>query len=163
MERCAIELGELKQDLDDLQPTVLHVAAHVEYGLVHLSAEDAKVSAATGYDLGAAIRNANVPPALVVLSGCDTGTVCQMLTGPGHLASGIPVPAATGWHGNLNDRQARLFTERFYARLAAGATVNEAFDGPFITVTTRWPGQAQPYLSGNAVMVPFPAGPALSE
>jgi len=158
IERCAIELGELNQELDKLRPAVLHLAAHFDFGLVRLSAGQASVAAITTTDLTRTIRAARALPELVGLTGCDTEAVCEALTDPSQ--PGGPILAAAGWRGRLNDPQARLFTERFYAGLATGASVGTAFEAPMITVTTRWPEQAEPYLAGNPLAVPFPSSSA---
>lgn len=154
-ERCAVELGELQQELDRLRPAVLHLAAHLESGMVFLSAEDDKPSATSVFDLCQAIRTLDQPPRLVVLNGCDTDSACQVLTRLDQ-GTGLPVTAAVGWRGTITDSRARFFARRLYEQLAAGSSAGNAFQAPHLTVTTRWPGRMEPVLHGNALVSPFP-------
>jgi CHAT domain len=155
IERCAVELGELKQELDELHPAILHVAAHFDFGLVHLSAENGRTSATLTWDLCTSIRDTQTPPVLVVLNGCETASLSETLTDqrPG---VGKPVTTAIGWRGRLKDPQAQLFAERLYAGLASGTDAGHSFAGPQITVTARWPGQVWPRLSDSPLTIPFP-------
>jgi transposase-like protein len=153
-ERCAVELGELKQELDALRPAALHLAAHLQYGLVYLSAEDGKPSATSVHDVCDAIRTSEQPPRLVVFNGCDTAHACHMLTQLNE-ARGLPVASAIGWCGTLEDSRGRFFAQRFYAQLAGGDQVGRSFESPRLTITARWPDRTKPVLYGNALVSPF--------
>jgi hypothetical protein len=152
-ERCAVEISELRQDLNDLRPAVVHVAAHFNLGSVHLSLNGETAAILTN-DLCRVIHAVKAPPDLVVLNGCDTWTYADQLTRP-DAAGIVHVLAAAGWRGQVTDAQARLFAERFYGELASGREVGTAFETAALTVTIQWPGQGEPRLDGFTGITPL--------
>lgn len=154
IERFNIEIAEIRRELDESRPAVLHLAAHADFGAVHLSLDGA-ASGVLHTDLHRAIRSATVRPTLVVLNCCDSEMLARNLAALG--AGGDPgVEAAVGWHGAVTDEQAQVFAGRLYRGLATASTIGQPFDDAHLTVTARWPDQAIPRLFGNAAVSLLP-------
>jgi hypothetical protein len=141
IERHCIEIAELRREIDNHRPTVVHLAAHADIGGICVSLNGAPM-AVIDSDLAIAIRAAAHRPRLVVLSYCDSENLARMLTG----SPADHVEAAIGWRGKVTDPQARTFASLFYQRLHDITAIVPAFDDAQLTVTARWPDQAAPHL-----------------
>jgi hypothetical protein len=157
IERSNIEITEIRRELDAANPAVLHLAAHSDFGAVHLHAGSLR-SAILHADVHQTVRSAVQPPLMVVLSCCDTEQLARSLTTRGAVRGGPTVHTAIGWRGAVTDEQAHLFAEVFYRRLAEPAAVGPSFGDAHLAVTSRWKGQAEPRLFGDAAAVPLAHG-----
>lgn len=109
-ERACIELGELSRELDNLRPSVLHLAAHSAFSGLFLSLDGNAWS--VGYDAFAAIIEQSFRPKLVVLNICDSHDLSRTLRGL--------VNALITWPGQTDDGRCRTFAGQLYKALASG-------------------------------------------
>lgn len=115
-ERACIELGELSRELDQLHPSVLHLAAHSAFSGLVLSLDG--VAWSVGYDAFAAMIERSFRPQLVVLNRCDSHALSHLLRGL--------VEALITWPGQTNDDSCRAFAGQLYKALGFGDTVAQA-------------------------------------
>jgi hypothetical protein len=152
VERSNVEITEFRQQLEAVRPAVLHLAAHMAFGTIHLSLDRNPVALLPD-DVHLAIRAATWRPTLVVLNCCDSDRLARSLTvDTGGQATAA---AAVGWRGTVNEEQTRVFARVLYRRLAGAASLGALFDDAHLTVTATWPDQARPVLHGNAAIGPL--------
>ncbi|HSV66519.1 MAG TPA: hypothetical protein VLJ59_11510 [Mycobacteriales bacterium] len=139
-EMSCVGLAEIPLSLDDMCPTVLHLAAHSSFGgvVLLLAGDSLYVPVET---LAKAVVRARIPPRLVVANFCDSACLA------GYLAQAVEVVIA--WPGVVDDEQSRLFAGLFYGLLASGRPVREAARDATEAVVARWPGLCGPELFGT--------------
>lgn len=144
IERANIEIAELRREIEQHRPAVVHLAAHVHMGLIHLSIDGAPMAVLPG-DIARAIQAAVNQPYAVVFNCCDTEQLAhQLARREDRLSTGATL--AIGWRGEVTDEQARTFASMLYGAYDGPHTIIAAFDDARLTVTARWPGQAMPLL-----------------
>jgi len=122
--RPAATPEDLLDGLNDLRPHVVHFSGHGGGGAVAMDNSDINSPEARrlSFDqLSRAIRTAGTPPTLLVLNACDT------VEGAGELLL-HSVPVIVAMASSVLDEAAATFAARFYAGIAAGLTVQKAFD-----------------------------------
>jgi hypothetical protein len=139
-----IELSELGRYLDELCPSVLHVAAHSSFGGISLSLDGSPLS--VSYEAFIATIKRSFRPRLVVMSVCGSHALSGGLTGL--------VESLITWPDVVDDNQSRVFARQLYHALAAGRTVGQAYDDSF-TILERWPGLYPPVLTGDHALAIF--------
>jgi hypothetical protein len=118
IERTNIEIAELRREIERHRPTVVHLAAHADMGLIHLSTDGAP-TAVRPADITHVIRSATHQRHTVVFNCCDSEQLArQMVLREHQLSTGGML--AIGWRGDVTDEQARTFASLLY----------RAFDGP---------------------------------
>jgi len=115
-ERACIELAELSRELDQLHPSVLHLAAHSAFSGLILSLDD--IAWSIGHDAFATMIERSFRPRLVVLNLCDSHALSHVLR--------RLVEALITWPGQTDDARCRTFTGQLYKALALGDTVAQA-------------------------------------
>ncbi|MFC4063397.1 hypothetical protein [Actinoplanes subglobosus] len=144
IERANIEIAEFRREIEQHQPTVVHLAAHADMGLIHLTI-DGTPMAVEPAAIAQAIRAAAFRPHTVVFNFCDSEQLARHMAWRDDRRSGT-VTQAIGWRGNITDQQARTFAALLYGPYAGPHSIIAAFGDARLTVTARWPGQAVPLL-----------------
>ncbi|MBV9011071.1 MAG: helix-turn-helix domain-containing protein [Pseudonocardiales bacterium] len=137
-ELACIELSELARYLDELCPSVLHVAAHSSFGGISLSLDGSPLS--IGYEAFIATIKRSFRPRLVVMNVCGSHALSGDLTSL--------VPSVITWPDVVDDNQSRVFASQLYQALATERTVSQAYHDS-CTILERWPGLRCPVLTGN--------------
>lgn len=127
--RPAATADDLIAGLNDLKPHIVHFSGHA--GDATLLFDNGSVEAPLGKPvpyrlLARALRATNVPPALIVLNGCDTLDHAEVLLE----STGIVIATAS----SISDLAASLFASKFYAAIAAAQTVDAAVQQGSVSV-----------------------------
>ena len=135
-ERACIELGELSRELDQLHPSVLHLAAHSAFSGLVLSLDGVawvgRVRRVRSDDRAVVVQ-------LVVLNRCDSHALSHLLRGL--------VEALITWPGQTNDDSCRAFAGQLYKALGFGDTVAQAHANSCAALEGRLPHA--PLLTGT--------------
>lgn len=127
--RPAATSDDLIAGLNDLRPHVVHFSGHA--GDAALLFDNGSVEAPEGRDmpydlLARALGATDIPPALVVLNGCDT------LDGAEVLLESTAVVVATA--SSISDLAASVFAAKFYAAIAAAQSIAAAVNQGSVSV-----------------------------
>jgi hypothetical protein len=119
----AADLDSIIQGLNDHAPTVVHFSGHGYSG--GLAVDSAQVKRPRGklvtFELLAkALAATDTPPGVIVLNACESQGAKKFFLPPG---SAIVVMSDT-----ISDLAATAFSNKFYAAIAAGQSLQSAFD-----------------------------------
>jgi hypothetical protein len=116
----AVSIADLQRLLLFHRPQVVHFAGHAERaGGIHLVDETGTVRAVSAHTLRHLFRSMSFVR-VVVLNACETLAAAEAIRSV--------VDCAIGMDTVITDPAAILFAEAFYGALAAGTTLQEAFD-----------------------------------
>ncbi len=128
--RPAASPEDLLDGLNDLSPHVVHFSGHGGRQSLAMDNSDVQSPAprALGFkQLGRALKTAATPPTLLVMNACDTvsGVAEELLP---------TVPLVVAMASSVLDTTAAIFAARFYAAIAAGLSVQRAFDQAVLAI-----------------------------
>ncbi|WP_306358336.1 MULTISPECIES: hypothetical protein [unclassified Nocardia] len=138
-EIAGIALADLRAALDDHQPTILHLAAHSDYGEIFLT-HHGKPFGVTHPLLLQTLRRAQHKSTAIVLNFCGSLALAHQLAAADNIV--------IAWPSRVDDHQCREFNDTFYRRLVAGNSIGTSFDDAEITVS-HWTGLLKPRLLGT--------------
>jgi tetratricopeptide (TPR) repeat protein len=116
---------------------IVHVVAHGERDMLYLEDDDGSEAYAVAEHVVKLFQGSGAR--IVVLDGCFSRRLAQMLL------DDTPVEAVVGTRRRAGEQHAVAFNARFYAELASGAGVREAFRAAVADLRDRPEGQADRY------------------
>lgn len=115
----ALRLGELPQALLREKPDIIHFSGHGSHGEILLAADANSLEALSAEQLTASLRTFSERTRCVVVNACFSATVAE--------AVAAAIPCVIGMTREVPDAGAAEFAGGFYAALALGSSVAQAF------------------------------------
>jgi hypothetical protein len=128
-----------------LQPVVVHLAGHNEYGGIRMKCDPDGVI--VSFEDIADLLDDSYSPSLIVLSACESQVHAR------HFASRFA--SVLSWRDKFDDDYAASFSHTFYGALAQGNPVGHALETAHDHTRWKWPQARKPHLLGQGATV-FP-------
>lgn len=156
----ALRLGELPQALLREKPDIIHFSGHGSHGEILLAADASSLEALSGEQLTASLRTFSERTRCVVVNACFSSTVAETVA--------AAIPCVIGMTREVPDASAAEFAGGFYAALALGSSVAQAFALGKLRLERTGAGPDLPTLidkSGTAATMYFagPSAPRVSD
>jgi len=118
--RLARQLPDLIQDLNEVQPDVLHFSGHGNEAALAFEDDAGNSIALTNEQLDKLFAAAPNPIRLVVFNSCNSAVQAELAVK--HVA------VAVGMEATVGDREAQTFAGQFYNSLGFGNSIGQAFE-----------------------------------
>jgi len=115
----ATRIRDIIDALNRYEPDVVHFSGHGDQSSLLFEGDDGTPQALSGDQLGLLLQTAPRPIRLLVFNACESAVQAEASTDWSHFAIGMERP--------IDDDAAKEWAGQFYGSLAAGATLDRAF------------------------------------